>query len=125
MAKILVADDEPDNQTFLILALEHVGYEVISAEDGEQAVEVALRERPDLILMDVRMPNLDGYEACRRIRALPSLRDVPLILLSVRGDEAVRKGYEAGATDYVVKPFALERLLERVAQLLAPSWMQI
>ncbi len=119
MAKILVADDEPDNQTFLILALEHVGHEVISAEDGEEAVGLALREAPDLILMDVRMPVLDGYEACRQMRVLPSLRDVPVVLLSVRGDEAVQKGLDAGATEYVVKPFALEKLLARVSEILA------
>lgn len=119
MAKILVADDEPDNQTFLILALEHVGHEVISAEDGEEAVGLAVKESPDLILMDVRMPVLDGYEACRQMRALPSLRDVPVVLLSVRGDEAVQKGLDAGATEYVVKPFALEKLLARVSEILA------
>jgi CheY-like chemotaxis protein len=119
MAKILVADDEPDNQTFLILALEHVGYEVISAEDGEEAFGLALREAPDLILMDVRMPVLDGYEACRRIRAAPALRQVPVVLLSVRGAEAVQRGYEAGATAYVIKPFALEKLLARVSEILA------
>lgn len=119
MAKILVADDEPDNQTFLILALEHFGHEVISAEDGEEAVDLALREVPDLILMDVRMPVLDGYEACRRMRAAPSLGDVPVILLSVRGAEAVQMGLAAGATEYVIKPFALEKLLDRVRKILA------
>jgi CheY-like chemotaxis protein len=119
MAKILVADDEPDNQTFLILALEHVGHEVVSAEDGEEAIRLALSEAPDLILMDVRMPNLDGYEACQRIRATPALQHVPVVLLSVRGSEAVQRGYAAGATEYVVKPFALEKLLERVTEILA------
>lgn len=121
MAKILVADDEPDNQTFLILALEHVGHEVVSAEDGAEAVEQALKEVPDLILMDVRMPVLDGYEACRRIRAAPSLQHVPVVLLSVRGEEAVQKGLDAGALEYVVKPFALERLLGRVSAILERS----
>jgi two-component system, OmpR family, alkaline phosphatase synthesis response regulator PhoP len=119
MAKILVADDEPDIQTFLILALEHVGHEVLSAEDGEEAIGLALRETPDLILMDVRMPVMDGYEACRRIRAIPSLQHVPVVLLSVRGADAVQRGLDAGATEYVVKPFALEKLLERVSEILA------
>jgi DNA-binding response OmpR family regulator len=92
---------------------------VISAEDGEEAVGLALKESPDLILMDVRMPVLDGYEACRRMRSEPSLQQVPVVLLSVRGAEAVQRGYEAGATEYVIKPFALEKLLERVSEILA------
>jgi len=119
MAKILVAEDEPDIQTLLILALEHVGHEVLRAEDGEEAVALAVKENPALILMDVRMPVLNGYEACKRIRAEPRLQEVPLILLSVRGADATREGYDAGATEYIVKPFALETLLRRVSELLA------
>ena len=121
MAKILVAEDEPDIQTFMILALEHVGHEVMRAEDGQEAVDLALKDTPDLILMDVRMPTLNGYEACKLIRAEPKLQRVPLILLSVRGAEAMQLGYDAGATEYMVKPFALENLLHRVAELLAPK----
>lgn len=121
MAKILVAEDEPDIQTFMILALEHVGHEVMRAEDGQEAVDLALKETPDLILMDVRMPALNGYDACKRIRAEPKLQHVPVILLSVRGAEAMQLGYEAGATEYMVKPFALENLLHRVTELLAPK----
>jgi DNA-binding response OmpR family regulator len=117
MAKILVADDEPDIQTLLILAFEHAGHDVIRAEDGLEAVELALKEKPDLVLMDVRMPRMDGYEACRKIKA--QLQDVPVLLLSVRGAEAVQRGYEAGALEYVIKPFALEKLLKRVADILA------
>ena len=118
MAKILIAEDEPDIQTLLILALEHVGHEVVRAEDGQEAVDLALKEKPELILMDVRMPNLNGYEACKRIKAEPSLKHVPVMLLSVRGGEAIQLGYDAGATEYMIKPFALENLLRRVSELL-------
>jgi DNA-binding response OmpR family regulator len=119
MAKILIAEDEPDIQTLLILALEHAGHEVVMAEDGEEAVRLAMKEDPELILMDVRMPNLNGYEACKRIRAEANLQHVPVMLLSVRGSEAMRLGREAGATDYMVKPFALENLMRRITELLA------
>jgi two-component system alkaline phosphatase synthesis response regulator PhoP len=82
-------------------------------------VELAAKEIPDLILMDVRMPRMSGYEACRRIKAEPSLQGVPIVFLSAKGQESeIRLGMEAGAEEYVVKPFAPAELVERVKQLL-------
>ena len=115
--KILVAEDEPDIQTLLILALQHMGYEVVTAEDGQEAYEMALKEIPDLVLMDVRMPIMNGYDACKAIKAAPKTQHVPVMLLSVRGAEAIQLGYAAGAVEYVVKPFALDRLMQRVSEL--------
>jgi DNA-binding response OmpR family regulator len=109
---ILVVDDEPKYVRGLHAILTASGCEVIAARDGRAAIDLAARERPDLILLDVRMPGLDGYEACRRIREFST---APVIMLTARAETADKvKGLGVGADDYVTKPFSAEELLARV-----------
>ncbi len=109
--RILVADDEPRYLWAVRINLEARGYEVLTAGDGQEAVELAAREEPDLIILDIRMPNLDGYEACRRIREFST---VPVIMLTAMAEDGDKvKGLDIGADDYVTKPFSVEELLAR------------
>ena len=120
MKEILIAEDERDIRDLVSFTLQFAGYKVVAAADGQEAVELALKERPDMILMDVRMPRLSGYEACKRIKAEPNLKDVPVVFLSAKGqDTEIRLGMDAGAQEYVVKPFAPAELVEKVKALLA------
>jgi CheY-like chemotaxis protein len=103
--KILLVDDSPTVLLMERLLLQEGPYEVLSAANGEQAVKTALVERPDLILMDVVMPGMDGFEACRRLRAEEATRATPIILLTTRGgSEHMERGYESGCNDYLTKP---------------------
>jgi len=122
-ATILVADDEPDVLFMTSFSLRSLGgYRVLEAHDGQEALEIAIRERPDLIVMDIKMPRMTGYEACRRIRAEPGLHDVPVVLLSAKGQKAeIEEGWEVGATDYMLKPYAPATLIGRVRELLGSS----
>ena len=113
--KVLVVDDEEYIQHILNFSFGAEGYEVITAADGEEAVNIARSERPDIIVLDIMMPKMDGYEACKQIKADPQTQNIPVILLTAKGREVDRKlGAEAGADDYVVKPFSPGRLIERV-----------
>ena len=117
--KILVVDDENYILHILDFSLGAEGYEVITAEDGEEAVRKAKEERPDLVVLDVMMPKLDGFEACRAIKRDAELAGTPVILLSAKARDIDQKqGYEAGADDYITKPFSPGRLVERVHGLL-------
>ena len=120
MAKILVAEDERDIRDLISFILRFAGFEVIVTSNGEEAVSLAVGERPDLILLDVRMPRMTGYDACRKIKADPLLKDTPVIFLSAKGQEAeIKAGMEAGALEYMLKPFAINQLIERVRNTLA------
>jgi len=113
--RILVVDDEADIRTFLRVTLELSDYEVLEAVDGVDAIEQALAEKPDLIVMDVMMPKLDGIDACRRMRADARTSDIPVIIVTAKtmaGDKV--EGLEAGADDYISKPFDPDELLARV-----------
>jgi two-component system response regulator VicR len=115
-AKILIVDDEPPIIDVLLYNLKRVGYEVIIARDGEQALEQARREQPDLIILDLMLPRLDGLEVCRSLRRE---RDVPIIMLTALDAEVDRVvGLELGADDYVVKPFSVRELMVRVKNVL-------
>jgi two-component system KDP operon response regulator KdpE len=117
--KILVVDDEPKIRMFIRANLEARGYEVIVAQDGSEAVEKASLELPDIVVLDVNMPQMDGIEACRRIR---EWTDIPIIVLSVRGDEKDKvSALDEGADDYVTKPFGIEELLARIRVALRRS----
>ena len=117
--KILIVDDENYILHILDFSLGAEGYEVITAEDGEEAVRKAKEERPDLVVLDVMMPKVDGFEACRAIKRDPEISGTPVILLSAMGRDIDQKqGYEAGADDYITKPFSPGRLVERVHGLL-------
>ena len=117
---ILVADDDDDVRELVVFRLERAGYDVLTAADGEQAVELARERHPDLCVIDVMMPKLDGYQVTRRLRETEGLSTVPVLLLTASVQEAaVAEGFEAGADDYVKKPFSPQELLERVASVLA------
>jgi DNA-binding response OmpR family regulator len=119
MTKILIAEDEPDIRELVAFTLRFAGYEVVVAHNGEEAVQLAARELPDLALMDVRMPRMTGYDACRAIKAHPDLKDMPVVFLSAKGQEAeIESGLEAGAEEYLLKPFAPDQLIERVRAIL-------
>lgn len=118
--RLLVVDDDSDVRDSLALSLEFEGYSVATAPDGEQALRSVDAERPDLMIVDVMMPGVDGLETCRRLRA--SGNRLPVLMLTARdalGDRIT--GLDAGADDYLVKPFALEELLARVRALLRPA----
>jgi CheY-like chemotaxis protein len=119
MAKILIAEDERDIRDLVAFTLRFAGHEVIAVGNGEEAVEAARLEKPDLILMDVRMPRMTGYEACEKIKADPQMVAIPVVFLSAKGQESeIRTGLAAGATEYLLKPFAPAELSDRVAELL-------
>ncbi|HMH56772.1 MAG TPA: response regulator [Gemmatimonadales bacterium] len=115
MAKILVAEDDKQIGDMIAFKLTNGGHQVIRAEDGEQAVTLAARELPDLILLDAMMPGLSGFEVLRRLKSDPALRAVPVIMVTAKGHERdVLSGLRGGAVDYVVKPFSLKELAARV-----------
>jgi two-component system response regulator MtrA len=119
---ILVADDDADVRELVVFRLVHAGYEVITAADGEEAVELVLARRPDLCLVDVMMPKLDGFAVTERVRASPELAETKVLLLTASvHDSAVERGLAVGADDYIAKPFSSERLLERVSAALGPD----
>lgn len=119
--KILIAEDEPDIRELLIFTLQSFGgFEVVAASNGAEAVERAPDVNPDLILLDVRMPRMTGYEACRALKADPKTASIPIIFLSAKGQEAeVKAGLESGAMDYILKPFAPDLLVKRVQEIMS------
>jgi DNA-binding response OmpR family regulator len=120
MTKILIAEDERDIRDLITYTLQFAGYEVVSAGDGEEAVQLALQEMPDLVLLDVRMPRMTGYEACKAIKADEKTKGIPVVFLSAKGQEAeVQAGIQAGAVEYMVKPFSPDQLTARVQVVLA------
>ncbi|MDJ0755656.1 MAG: response regulator [Ardenticatenaceae bacterium] len=122
MAKILIAEDEPDIRELIELSLGYGGYEVAAARDGQEAVEMALTDSYDLIMMDVRMPRMTGYEACRALKKRPEFSDIPIVFVSAKGqDKDIKEGMAAGATAYIVKPFEPEQLLQKVKEILAEA----
>jgi two-component system cell cycle response regulator DivK len=115
--RILVVEDQEDNRRILRDLLTSAGYEIIQAENGEEALTAAARERPDLILMDIQLPLLDGYEATRRIKADPALRAIPIIVVTsyaLSGDEG--KARAAGCDAYVTKPYSPRALLAKIRE---------
>lgn len=120
MAKILIAEDERDIRDLIAFTLRFAGYEVFAAGNGEEAVEMTSKVNPDLILMDVRMPRMTGYEACRAIKSNVDVKDIPIVFLSAKGQESeIQQGLDAGAEDYLLKPFAPDQLTTRVKAILA------
>jgi DNA-binding response OmpR family regulator len=120
MSKILIAEDERDIRDLITFTLGFAGFEVVAAANGEEAVILAKQEIPDLILMDVRMPRMTGYEACAAMKSDPRLKDIPVIFLSAKGqDSEIQTGLQVGATDYLLKPFAPDQLTARIQAVLA------
>jgi two-component system, cell cycle response regulator DivK len=119
MPKILLVEDNEMNQDMLSRRLQRKGYQVAIAVDGGQGVAMAQTQAPDLILMDMSLPVLDGWEATRQIKAAPATRDIPIIALTAHAMSGDReKAYEAGCDDYDTKPIDLPRLLEKIQTLL-------
>ena len=119
MKRILVVDDDMAIREMLEIILKQADYQVLTASNGRDAVAITRKEKPDLVLMDVRLPLLDGYQACKQINANPETRNVPVVFLTARGQiEEIQMGLSAGAVDYYVKPFAADALLKRIQELL-------
>jgi two-component system cell cycle response regulator DivK len=120
--RILVVEDQEDNRRILRDLLTSAGYEMVEAVTGKEGVAMAQTHRPDLILMDIQLPEIDGYEATRRIKADPALQPIPIIAVTsyaLSGDDAT--AYEAGCNDYVTKPFSPRQLLAKIRELLPPG----
>lgn len=120
MAKIVVADDEQDIRDLLAFTLRFAGHEVLAASNGEEALLMTQAEKPELVVLDVRMPRMNGLEACRHIKADPALSHIPVLFISAWGQESeIKSGMDAGAVGYVVKPFEPNQIILKVAELVA------
>ncbi len=117
--KVLICDDEP----YILESVKHVvskeGYDVLTAEDGISSLDLARKEKPDLMILDIMMPGKSGYEVCRSVKEDPDTRDIFIIMLTARGQEVDEKmGIEAGADEYMTKPFSPRRLRQRLHEIL-------
>lgn len=119
MSRILIVDDSGTSRMMAKMALAGERHELFTANDGMEGIEKADRLRPDLILLDVVMPRLDGFEVCRQLRTREEMREIPILLVTTRGEESnVERGYSVGCTDYVCKPFDPSELLNKVRTFL-------
>ncbi len=118
--KILIADDEIHIVQIVKFNLEkRGGYKVITAKNGEEGLELAKQEKPDLVLSDVMMPKMSGFQFCEELRKDPEIKDIPFIILTAKGQESdIKTGENMGATDYITKPFSPKALLSKVAEIL-------
>lgn len=125
MTTVLIADDERGIRDRLAGTLANAGYGVIQAEDGGTALAKACNERPDVILLDVMMPVMDGFEVLRRLKAGASERDIPVIMLTaLKREQDVVGGLQLGAADYLAKPFIPDELVQRIRRLLTTAQME-
>jgi DNA-binding response OmpR family regulator len=125
MLKILVAEDEPVARDFLEFILRQEGYQPLLAEDGDVALVRARQDKPDLILLDVMMPFVDGFEVLRRLKEDAELKHIPVIMLTARtGDSDFSTSFEIGAADYVEKPFSIVKLVTRIHKVLRDSGLE-
>src|SRR6476660_1132677 len=119
MERVLIVDDDPDIQRLVSYNLTQAGFEVATAESGRKALESVQKHPPDLIILDLMLPDVDGMEVCRTLRQQPASRKIPIIMLTARGEEIDRVvGFELGADDYVQKPFSMRELVLRVKSIL-------
>ncbi|HSF83129.1 MAG TPA: response regulator [Anaerolineales bacterium] len=119
MAKILIAEDERDIRDLITFTLRFAGHDVVATSNGEEAYGAAQKIIPDLILLDVRMPRMTGYEACEKLKSSELTQHIPVVFLSAKGQEIeVQTGIQAGALEYILKPFAPDQLTERVDSIL-------
>ncbi|MCG8486251.1 MAG: response regulator [Chromatiales bacterium] len=117
--KILIVDDEPNIVFSVEFLMRRSGYEVVTAADGEQAMQKLSDEMPDLMILDVMMPRKNGFEVCAEVRADQRMADLPILMLSAKGRDAeVKKGLSLGADAYITKPFSTHELVEKVNELL-------
>ena len=118
--KILVVDDEKDLTALVCLHMKMAGFEVLTANNGENALDLSREEKPDLIILDLMLPKIDGWQVCERLRQDIATQDIPVIMLTARAEtEDKLKGFEVGADDYVTKPFSPRELVARVKRVLA------
>jgi len=119
--KILIADDEPNILISLEYLMKREGYDVTVARDGQEAIDAILRERPDLVLLDVMMPKKTGFEVCHEVRANEPVKDTLILMLTAKGrDTDLAKGLALGANAYMTKPFSTRELVSRVREMLGP-----
>jgi len=122
MPKIVVAEDDKDIRELIALSLTYSGYEVVTAADGQQAIELTVQERPDLIMLDVRMPRLNGYKVLERIKEMPALAETPVVFLSAKGQESeIQSGLDLGAVQYILKPFSPDELIRKIGEIIAQA----
>lgn len=120
MKKILIADDHPQVVELVRVTLEGGDYEIVNTSNGEETLKKTRIEKPDLVLLDVVMPKIDGFEVCRKLKEDPQTKGIPVIMLTAKGQEVDKeKGREVGARDYVTKPFSPSTLLLKINELLA------
>jgi len=119
--KILIVDDEPNILMSLDFLMRKEGYEVFVARNGTEALESLAQNQPDLVLLDIMMPDVDGYEICKHIRQTPELEHCKVIFISAKSKESdIQKGYEIGADFYITKPFSNKTIVAKVKELLSP-----
>jgi DNA-binding response OmpR family regulator len=117
--KVLVAEDDPDIRNLIVYSLQFAGFHVIEAINGVEALTMAQAENPDIVLLDVRMPKMSGYEVCEELKSQAPTQSIPVVFLSARGQEAeIKYGLELGAEEYIIKPFAPDELQRRVTAIL-------
>ena len=120
MARILISEDERDIRELIAFTLQIAGHEVIPTRNGEEALEMTGKEMPDLIILDVRMPRISGYDVCQQIKSDPGTMHIPIVFLSAKGQDAeVKAGLEAGAVEYIIKPFSPDQLVNQIGDILA------
>ena len=118
MKKILVIDDEKLNRKLIIKAIEGSHHEAIEAKNGTEGIELVQKEMPDLILLDLAMPDIDGIEVCKRMKKIDNIKDIPVIMLSAMSDkELIYLAIKAGAVDYIVKPLKTAELIKKLDEL--------
>ncbi len=118
-SRILLVDDEPDIVETVSFMLQSRNYQVSVASGGQEGIEKAREEHPDLLLLDIMMPDIDGYDVCMKLKGDADTKDIPIIMLTAKGEsEAVLKSHSIGADDYVVKPFSLPTLLSKLRKFL-------
>ena len=126
MPRILIAEDEPDIRELVRITLEFAGFDVVATHNGQELIDRIRDVDPDLVLTDVRMPRMTGYEACRVIKEDPTLAHIPVVFLSAKGqEEEVEEGLKAGALDYILKPFAPNELTSRLTELLERAQKEV
>ncbi|MBM3235616.1 response regulator [Candidatus Poribacteria bacterium] len=124
-AKILIVDDVPANLNVLCQVLETEGYKIVAAPSGTVALQLAQRTQPDLILLDIMMPEMDGFETCRQLNANPATAEIPVIFITAKDEmNSVVKGFEVGGVDYITKPFRYEEVRARVQTHLTIKGLQ-
>jgi DNA-binding response OmpR family regulator len=118
--RVLVCDDDPLIRRLLQVNLEIEDYDVLLAADGQEAVEVALAEHPDLIILDIMMPRMDGYQACKKLKELDEVKDIPVVFLSAKAqEEDIEEGTALGAAAYLTKPFEPDELIAAIDRLVS------